>query len=184
MSAASDPPSAVAESKKGPDTMVIKSSCAFRAKYEETSECYLSPLKVVPHPLNRGGDPVKPLRCKEISSVIYKHGCDVKEAEWNAVLINKPPPEFWDEVREACCNPDFEAHYAANVLDAEDMCVYPGPKAEGGSVSHGHLNCTLRNCQTGKVGCECRKSPVVAGGGRSSAAAEMLPYATKMAVTV
>ena len=43
------------------------------------------------------------------------------------------------------------------------MCVYPGPKAEGGSVSHGHLNCTLRNCQTGKVGCECRKAPVVAG---------------------
>ena len=102
----------------------------------------------------------------------------------NAVVIEPVPRDRWDEVREACCNPDYEEHFASQVIDKDDMCVYPGLAIEGASVSHSHLNVTFRNVQTGKVGCECRKSPVVAGGGRSSAAAEMLPYATKMAVTV
>ena len=37
------------------DTQVIKKSCALRAKFESEKEVYISPLCVVPHPLNRGG---------------------------------------------------------------------------------------------------------------------------------
>ena len=74
-------------------TMISKQACVLRAKYEVHAGAYKNPLKVVPHPLNRGGDSVKPLRCRKITGDIAKHGCDVVEAEQNAVLIEQPPKE-------------------------------------------------------------------------------------------
>ena len=111
----------------------------------------------MPHPLNRGGDPVKVLRCRSITRDIATHGCDVSEAQHNAVLIETPPDqEAAASVRLACgYNPDFDAHFAEHALDANDMCIKHGVPIEGASVSHSHLNCSLRNVQTGKVGCEC-----------------------------
>ena len=75
------------------DTMLIKKSCVLRAKFEIEKEVYISPLGVVPHPMNRGGDPVKVLRCRSITRDIAMYGFDVTEAEQNAVLIESPPDE-------------------------------------------------------------------------------------------
>ena len=69
------------------DTMVINKSCVYRAKFEIEFDVYISPLGIVPHPMNRGGDPVKVLRCRSITKDIARYGCDVHEAEQNAVLI-------------------------------------------------------------------------------------------------
>ena len=173
-------PSVVAE--KAEETMVIKKSCMYRAKFRLAEDVYIVPPKIVPHPMNRGGDPCKILRCRSITADIARHGCDVPEAEWNAVMIETPPNAHVDEVRRACCNPDYDAHFAENAIDEGDMCVNHGLRIEGGSISHSHLNVTLRNIQTQKVGCECERIPAVAGG-CSSANAEMLVFATILAVT-
>ena len=150
------------------DTMIIKKSCVYRAKFEIEKEVYISPLGVVPHPMNRGGDPVKVLRCRSITKDVAMYGCDVNEAEQNAVLIESPPDkEAADEVRRVCCNPDYDAHFAKNAPEADDMCIKYGIPIEGGSVSHTHLNVTHRNMLTHKVGCECERTPVVTGGGES-----------------
>ena len=147
------------------DTMVIKKSCVLRGVYELVRSVYISPLRVVPHPLNRGRDSCKPKRCRSISGDVSRHGCDVTEAEQNAVLIESPPDqEAADKVREVEVNPDYDAHFAENVLDENDMCIKQGVPIVGGSVSHSHFNVVLRNVQTGKVGCECPRTPVVAGG--------------------
>ena len=115
--------------------------------------------------MNRGGDPVKVLRCRSITKDIAMHGCDVHEAEQNAVLIESPPDmQAADEVRRFCCNPDYDAHFADQALSGDDMCIKRGTPIKGGSVSHSHLNVTLRNVQTGNVGCGCPRTPVVAGG--------------------
>lgn len=159
-------PSVVAgTTAKEEETMLIKKSCNYRAKYQTEEEAHISPLQVVPHPMNRGGDPVKVLRCRSITAQIAYWGCDVKEAQENAVLIESPPDEAAaDEVRQALCNPDFDAHFAEQALDDKDMCIKYGSPIVGGSASHSHGNCTLRNAATGKVGCECPRTPVVAGG--------------------
>ena len=69
--------------------------------------------------------------------------------------LRRPDEEAAKLVRKAGCEPDYDAHFAKGVLEEDDMCVLQGSKIEGGSVSHSHLNVTLRNAQTGKVGCEC-----------------------------
>ena len=150
------------------ETQIMKKSCVLRAKYVIGEEVYISPLRIVPHPLNRGGDPVKVLRCRSLTASIANHGCDVQEAEQNAVSIETPPVDRWEDVRDAGCNPDFDEHFAQHALDGHDMCIKHGLQIDGGSVSHSHLNCTLRNVQTGKVGCECARTPVVAGGGEGA----------------
>ena len=157
--------SAAAE-KKAEDTRIIKVSCALRAKFNTGDEVYISPLEIVPHPENRGSDKVKPLRCKSITGSIAKHGFDVNEAEQNAVMIESPPDaKARAEVKQAGIEPDFGAYFAAGALCEEDMSLQAeGREVKGGSVSHSHLNCTLRNVQTWKKGCECKSTPVVTGG--------------------
>ena len=151
-------PSVVAE-----HTMVIKKSCCYRARFQTGLDVHISPHGVVPHPGNRGGDPCKLLRCRSIVKDIIVNGCDVPEAEWNAVLIESPPADKFDQVRAAGFNPDYDAHFAENVIDPLGMCVRHGPRIKGGSVSHSHLNVTLRNVVAGMVGCECAREPAVAG---------------------
>ena len=148
------------------NTMIIKKSCALIAKYKKDASTRINPLKIVPHPLNRAGDTVKVRRCRNLTCDIARDGCDVIEAEQNAVVIQQPPnAEAVDIIAKAnVCNPDYDAHFGENALQGNDMCIKYGTPIEGGSVSHSHLNVTLRNVQTGKVGCECPRTPVVAGG--------------------
>lgn len=146
------------------DTMIINKSCQLRARFTIEQDAFISPLRVVPHPLNRGGDPPKVNRCRGITKDIADYGVDVREASNDAVLVETPPTaENAAEVHAKCCNPDFDAHLAENTLDGKDMCILQGIPVDGGSLSHSHLNVTLRNVQTGRVGCECSRTPDVAG---------------------
>ena len=147
--------------------MIIKKSCAFRTKYQVKQEVHISPFAVVPHPLNRGGEKCTVLRCRGITSDIARSGFDVVEADQNAVMIESPPHgKAKDEVRRVCCDPDYEKHFVEEVLDDEkdiDVCIRWGGSIVGGSVSRSHLNVTLRNIYTGRVGVNVHVNPMSRG---------------------
>ena len=82
------------------DTQMIKRCIAWRAKYRldqgpGPSFRVLSPNLVVPHPRNRGGDPVKSLRTKELSGTVSHDGCDPLEACSNAVAVQEQTEKAW-----------------------------------------------------------------------------------------
>ena len=82
------------------DTQMIKKSTVFRAKYrleQGPGPTYrvLSPHLVVPHPRNRGGDPVKSLRTRELSGTVCYDGCDPLEACGNAVAVQEQMEKAW-----------------------------------------------------------------------------------------
>ena len=132
---------------------IIKKSIAYRAKYKVTTK-QIHPLLVVPHPCNRGGEPVKSLRTKQISGNIVTDGYDPTEAQSNAVVVEQksdgsPPHNTrWTS---------FQDHFANNVQRDPDMaCAGEGITAAlAASLAHSHLNCTNRNILCGKRGCEC-----------------------------
>ena len=51
----------------------------------------MSPLLVVPHPKNRGGDPVKSLRTMQLNAIVAVEGYDPIEANCNAVAVEDNP---------------------------------------------------------------------------------------------
>ena len=129
---------------------IIKKSIAYRAKYRVTSK-QISPLFVVPHPCNRGGDPVKSLRTKQLSGNLVTDGYDPTEAQSNAVAVEQKsdgsPHMRWKS---------FQDHFANNVqLDPDMAWKGEGIIATTASLAHSHLNCTNRNVICGKNGCEC-----------------------------
>ena len=75
----------MAEDQPQIQTQIIKESLAYRAKYVVAEERLLNIFQVVPHPQNRGGDPIKQKRCKELSAKLVKDGVDPVEANMNGV---------------------------------------------------------------------------------------------------
>jgi len=69
----------------------IKQSICFRAKYRVDPKKVMSPLLVVPHPKNRGGDPVKSLRTMQLNATVAVEGYDPIEANCNAVAVEDKP---------------------------------------------------------------------------------------------
>ena len=129
---------------------IIKKSIAYRAKYRVTIK-QINPLFVVPHPCNRGGDPVKSLRTKQLSGNLVTDGYDPTEAQSNAVAVEQKsdgsPHPRWKS---------FQDHFTNNVRRDPDMaCAGEGITATSASLAHSHLNCTNRNILCGKRGCEC-----------------------------
>ena len=51
----------------------------------------VSPLSVVPHPKNRGGDPAKSLRTMQLNGTVTKEGYDPVEANSNGVAVEQKP---------------------------------------------------------------------------------------------
>ena len=72
-------------------TQIIKKSFYFRAKFSTGPKRVISPLSVVPHPKNRGGDPVKTLRTMELNGTVTKEGYDPVEANSNGVAVEEKP---------------------------------------------------------------------------------------------
>ena len=68
-------------------TRMIKQSICFRAKYRVDEKKLMSPMLVVPHPKNRGGDAVKTLRTKQLIATVVVEGYDPIEANCNAVAV-------------------------------------------------------------------------------------------------
>ena len=129
---------------------VIKKSIAFRAKYRAkqgegpTLQRY-SPALAVPHPKNRGGDGVKSLRTKQLTSSIARDGCDPIEGNSNAVAVEDHPDD-----------PKFQKRFQEQVKSDPHMCKKIGVSVAAiGTLSHSHFNCAMRNMLDGQKGCEC-----------------------------
>ena len=72
-------------------TQIIKKSICYRAKYKVGEKKGLSPFSVVPHPKNRGGDPVKSLRTMQLIGTLAVEGYDTVDANSNAVAVEAKP---------------------------------------------------------------------------------------------
>ena len=73
-----------------PDSKVIKQSLAFRAKYKSKRNpprMVLQCGQIVPHPKNRGGEPVRTLRTKTLAGDIVYNGYDPTEATVDSVVV-------------------------------------------------------------------------------------------------
>ena len=73
-------------------TQIIKKNIAYRAKYRVgTKKKKILPWLVVLHPKNRGGEPVKSIRTKELTGTIAEDGYDAVEANSNGVVVQEKP---------------------------------------------------------------------------------------------
>ena len=144
------------------NTQIIKKSLAFRAKYRVTPEAgqllTLGPGLVVPHVANRGGEPVKSLRTKELTADICTDGCDVTEATSNAVAVQAMPDK--DRQEKNITSTMQSLYEEATKMDPDMVDRVHGVEAIAGSLSHSHFNCVLRNILGAKKGCVCEGSVV------------------------
>ena len=130
---------------------IIKRSIAYRARFRVESKKVVAPFQIVPHPQNRGGDPVKSLRTQQIIHDIMKDGYDPIDANSNGVLVEEKPVVAGGS--ERVLQEDFEKKIKVDP-DMAQLCKLSHP-ARYGSLSHSHLNCSFRNILGNKKGCEC-----------------------------
>ena len=71
-------------------TQIIKRSIQYRVKYR-ASKKKSQPGVGVPHPKNRGGDPMTPTRLRELAGDLVRDGYDVIEANTNGVAVQQRP---------------------------------------------------------------------------------------------
>ena len=129
---------------------IIKQSICFRAKYRVCPEKVISPLSVVPHPKNRGGDPVKSLRTMQLNGTLTVEGYDPVEANSKGVAVEEKPAVAGG------IGSSFQDDFAQKLKTDPDMLERgEGMVAIAGSLAHSHLNCAMRNILGGKKGCEC-----------------------------
>jgi hypothetical protein len=143
---------------------IIKQAIALRAKYRlgqgDTPQYKTyAPALVVPHPTNRGGDPVKSLRTMQLSGIIAKDGCDTTEACSNAVAVACGTAVVAEAGKGISKDKGAAASKSFQTLFEEDIQADPdmvgqvhGINASAGSLAHGHLNCMMRNMVAGKSG--------------------------------
>ena len=118
-----------------PDTHIIKRALCYRAKYRTGDDGpgikFLPATLAVPHPKNRGGEPVVSLRTKALCETICKSGCDKQEAMSAAVAVEQPPKHF----------KKFHEHFRKQVQNGPGMAVdINGITAVVGTVSHSRFN--------------------------------------------
>ena len=149
----------------GPDAQaiqLIKQSIAFRAKYRKDqgpAPCIriFSPALAVPHPSNRGGDPVVSMRTKELGNFIAREGHDPMEAASSAVAV---------ETRAGAGCGSFQIKFEGQVAkkDPDMAAKINGITAVIGTLSHGHWNCLARNITAGKKAARATRAVVTAKG--------------------
>ena len=131
-------------------TQIIKQSICCRAKYRVDPKKVISPLSVVPHPKNRGGDPVKSLRTMQLNGTLTVEGYDPGEANSNGVAVEEKPAVAGGT------GSSFQGDFAQKLKTDPDMLERgEGIVAIAGSLSHSHLNCSMRNIMGGKKKVEC-----------------------------
>ena len=96
-----------ADTSPAVQTQIIKESIAKRAKYKIGNK-QLLPWHVVPHPKNRGGQPCKSLRTKDLVATIVSAGFDSIEANANGVVVEQLPAVAGDH-RTPTFQKSFEA---------------------------------------------------------------------------
>ena len=144
----------------GGGTQNIKRGIALRAKYRldqhKPGPTFKTVLfcQVVPHPCNRGGEPVKSIRTKELTGTVVTVGCDPYEGSSNAVGVweNNDFRSCLETLRWKTFQLNFERQVDQDKHMAKKVHGVP---AVVGSLSHSHFLCTLRNIAGGMNGCEC-----------------------------
>ena len=140
---------------------VIKQSIAYRAKYRleqggTPTIWELAPYLVVPHPKNRGGDPVKSMRAIHLSSLIAQDGCDTFEATSGAVAVAERKPED-EKPGDPWLWSSLQKNDEKQIQADPDMAVKINSiSACAASLAHSHFNCVMRNVLAAKLGCECQ----------------------------
>jgi len=111
----------------------------------------LHPGLLVPHPKNRGNDPVGPQRLRELGGTIVEVGYDWIEANTNVVCVQQKPDD------QAGTPYNFQREFSQALKGHHEIAEFGpgGMHAQKGSLSHSHLNCLFRNMLSGVVGCDC-----------------------------
>ena len=135
-----------------PNSKVIKQSLAYRAKYiskRNLPRMVLKCWQIVPHPKNRGGEPIRTSRTKTLAGDIAYNGYDPTEATVDSVVVevgldaSKQPLNKFREHFHAHQKLDMD-HY----FDPDCVILYAG-------LSHNSKNLCERNIQHGMPGCSC-----------------------------
>ena len=104
---------------------ILKKGFALRAKYRveqgDTPYCVqLSPLAVVPHPLD-GGEYVKSTRTKLLSGMIAQQGCETHTIFSNAVAVQEQPRKQRETLNGNPRWRSFQEHYEFQISCDSDM---------------------------------------------------------------
>ena len=139
-------------SGEGPDSKVIKASLAYRAKYKSKRhrpKMVLQSWQIVPHPKNRGGEPIRTLRTKTLAGDIVYNGYDPTEATVDSVVV--------EVGLDSSKNPlnDFRQHFHENQKFDTDHYYDPDFVIEFAGLSHNSKNLCERNIKHGMPGCNC-----------------------------
>ena len=93
------------------------------------------------------------IRTKQISGSIAHDGCDTLEASSNTVAVIDNPDTL-----------TFQQLFQQAIKSGPDMAAkISNIGVLVGTLSHGHLNCTMRNMSGGNPGCECVSTVVEEG---------------------
>ena len=141
-----------------PDTKVIKASLALRAKYQTKRQAprqNLRCLQVVPHPKNRGGEPIRTARTKTLAGDILYNGYDPTEATVDSVVVEVDADGMGKPTRT------FADHFQANVVFDPDQYIDRAAVIEFAGLSHNSKNLCERNIKHGMPGCNCDPPPLL-----------------------
>ena len=139
-------------------TQIIKRSIQYRVKYRvDGGKKKHGPGLVVPHPNNRGKDPMAPTRLRELGGTLALEGYDVIEANTNGVAVQQKPAS------SGGAGKGYQEAFSLSLKVDHDIAEFGpgGTNAILGSLSHSHLNCVARNVLAGLRGCECMEPTVV-----------------------
>ena len=110
---------------------------------------------------------MKSIRTIQLSGTIARDGCDILEANANAVAVE-----------DNLAKPKFQLHFEEQIKFDPNMTKKLGNISVAiGTLSHGHFNCTMRNMLGGQKGCECG-STVVEGTAKEKPQCKCLCKAT------
>ena len=135
-----------------PDRQVLKEILAWRAKYRTKEQSPFQNLRcgqIVPHPSNRGGEPISTSRTKDLAGVVLCDGYHLTEATVDSVVVEvdvdpsgKPRSTFSD-------------HFKFSVELEPDHFIDPDAVISFAGLSHNSLNITARNVFNGMPGFAC-----------------------------
>ena len=100
-------------------TQLIKQMIQFRAKYRVPGEKRrYCPGRVVPRPMNRGGDPMAPTRLRELGGTLSFEGYDRIEANTNGVVVQQKPESSGRTVK------DYQEAYSLKITADRDVAEF------------------------------------------------------------